>query len=94
MSEKKILIDLGNVRIKEYNNLNHEIEIYEDVRIPRTGKIEKRWRFNGYCTTILSGLKSISRNELLIDKSQITDLKSYLEQVEKSNAKLLEVMKE
>lgn len=91
---KKILIDLGNVRIKEYNNLNHEIEVYEDVYIPTTKTTEKRWRFNGYCTTILKGLRHIQRNELLLDKSQITDLKSYLEQIEKSNAKLLEVMQQ
>lgn len=94
MSEKKILIDLGNVRIKEYNSMNHEIEVYEGVRIPQTGKVEKRWRFYGYCSTISDGLKNINRNELLLDKTKITDLKSYLKQVEESNAKLLEVMKE
>lgn len=94
MSDKKVLVDLGNVRIKEYNNMNHEIEVYEDVRIPPKGEIEKRWRFRGYCTTILKGLRHIQHNELLLDKCQITDLISYLKQIEKSNAKLLEVMEE
>ncbi len=89
---KKILIDFGNVRIKEYNSMNHVIEVFEEVRIPPTGKIEKRWRFNGYCTTILGGLKSISRKELLIDRHQLIDLNDYVKQVEQSNAKLLEVI--
>lgn len=92
MSDKKVLVDLDTVRIKEYNELNHVIEVYEEVFIPTKKTTEKRWKIYGYCSTILKGLKTIQRDELLHDKNQITDLNSYLEQVEKSNAKLLEVI--
>lgn len=93
MSEKQVLIDLGNVRIKEYNSMNHVIEIYEEVRKFASNEVEKKWRFHGYCNDIYSGLSSIQRNELLLDKTKIRTLNDHLEQVKESNQKLMEVMR-
>lgn len=89
MSEKQVLIDLGNVRIKEYNSMNHVIEIYEEVRKFASNEVEKKWRFHGYCSTILEGLESIQRNELLLDKTKISTLNDHLKQVKESNNKIL-----
>lgn len=94
MSNKKVLIDLGNVRIKEYNSMNHVIEVYEEVRMFASKDVEKKWRFFGYCNDVYSGLRTIQHNELLLDKTQINDLNSHLKQVEESNQKLLEVMQQ
>lgn len=94
MSEKKVIITVGNVRIKEYDSMNVTVERYEDVFIPMDKQTIQKWVFKGYSRNVLSALLFIQRNELLIDKNSITDLESHLIQVEKSNASLLEVMNE
>lgn len=97
MSDEKDIITIDNVRIRRYNNMNFVVERYEDVFIPTKKTIEKRWVFHGYKSTILKALQLISSKELLINETQIKDLKGYIKQVEESNAKLaelLEVMKE
>ena len=92
--EKAVLIDLGTVRIKEYDNLNVKIERLEKVQNPISKETTSKWRFQGYSDTILNGLKLIVKKELLIDKTSVNGLKTYLNKVEASNAKILEVMKE
>lgn len=94
MSEKPVLATVGNVRIVDYNEMNVMVERYEDVFLPKTKEIVKKWRFKGYCNSILSALLMIQREELLIDRSAVSDLESYLKQVQESNDKLLEVMRE
>lgn len=91
MSEKKVLLSVDNVRIKEYDSMNVQVERYEDVYIPTEKKTEKKWRFKGYSKGILSALLFIQQNELLIDKNNISDLKSHLKQVRDSNSKLIEI---
>ena len=86
---KKILVDLGNVRIKEYNSMNVVVERLEEVFIPQTEQKEKRWRFNGYSDDILDALEYINRKGLLIDEMQIRGLKDHLKQVHESNKKIL-----
>ncbi|MCC2248831.1 hypothetical protein JUJ52_02510 [Virgibacillus sp. AGTR] len=94
MSEKKVLISVKNVRIKDYDSMNVMVERYEDVFIPKYKTTIKKWVFKGYSRSILSALLDIQRNELLIDRNAVTNLDSYLNQVEQSNAALMEVMKE
>lgn len=94
MKEREVILTVGNVRIKEYDNLNVMVERYEDVFNPVTKETTKKWRFVGYSRSILSALLMISKRELLVDKDKVNDLHSYIEQVEKSNAQLLEVVKE
>lgn len=93
MSEKKVIITVGNVRIKDYDSHNVVVERYEVVFIPKGKQTVKKWVFKGYCRSILSALLMIQRDELFIDKNNVTDLESYVDQVEKSNATLLEVIK-
>lgn len=93
VKEKKVIMTIGNVRIKEYDSLNVQIEKYEEVFNPVNKETTMKWRFKGYTRSILSALLFIQKNELLIDKSKVSDLKTYLEQVEKSTADLLEVIK-
>lgn len=92
MSEKREILAVGNVRIREYDSMNVQVERYEDVFIPTEKKTVKKWKFKGYARNLISALLIIQRNELLIDQKSIRDLESHLEQVEKSNAALLEVM--
>lgn len=92
--KKKVILTVGNVRIKEYDNLNVTVERYEDVFIPVGKQTVKKWVFKGYSRSILSALMMIQRKELLIDRAEIKDLGNYLKQVEKSNTALREVMQE
>lgn len=92
--EKAVLIDLGTVRIKEYDSLNVKIERLEKVQNPTSKETTSKWRFQGYADTILNALKLIVKKELLIDKTSVNGLKTYLNKVETSNARILEVMKE
>ncbi|MYL57391.1 hypothetical protein GLW20_07715 [Virgibacillus halodenitrificans] len=94
MSEKRVLITIHNVRIKEYDSMNVTVERYEDVFIPKDKSTIKKWVFKGYSRGILSALLFIQRKELLIDQKIVSDLATYMKEVEKSNAALLEVMKE
>jgi len=94
VTEKRVILTIGNVRIKKYDNLNVVIERYEEVVIPSTKDTVNKWRFKGFARSVLSALLFIQKNELLVNKNNVTDLNSYVEQVEKSNASLLEVVKE
>lgn len=85
---KAVILTIDNVRIIRFNDMNLAIERYEDVFIPTKKKTEKRWVFHGYSSTILNALKSISRNELLVNETQINTINDYVKQVEKSNNKI------
>lgn len=89
MSKKPVVLTLDDVRVIRFNEYNLSVERYEDVYIPTKKQTEKRWVFYGYSNTILSALQMISRKELLINETQITNLNDYVKQVEKSNTRLL-----
>ncbi|MGE7932142.1 hypothetical protein [Viridibacillus arvi] len=86
--EKAILIDLGDVRIREYDILNVTVERLETAFNPITKEHTTNWRFKGYSRTILTALQFILNNELLIDKKAVSDLESYLKQVEEINMRV------
>ena len=92
MAEKKVLIDLGNVRISEYDSMNLQIERLEDVTSPVTKQTNSKWVFKGYSRTILTALESILKNELLIKKESVTSLETYLNSVHDSNGKIREAI--
>lgn len=92
MAEKKVLIDLGTVRISEYDSMNLQIERLEDVTSPVTKQTNSKWVFKGYSRTILTALESILKNELLIKKESITSLESYLKSMHDSNGKIREAI--
>lgn len=87
--EKKVLIDFGNVRVREYDSLNVQIERLEEVTDPKTNETSSKWKFKGYSRTILTALEAIVNKELLLDEITLGGLKGYLKQVEDSNAKVL-----
>lgn len=92
--EKRVIMAIDNVRIKEYDSMNVTVERYEDVFIPKDKQTVKKWVFKGYSRSILSALLMIQRKELLIDRSSINDLKGFIKYVEQSNFKLMEVIQE
>lgn len=94
MSDKKVIVGLGTVRVKEYDSMNVTVERYEDVFIPKDRITIKKWVFKGYCRNVLSAMMFIQGNELLIDRNKINDLDTHLKEVKKSNAALMEVMNE
>ncbi|MEQ6855355.1 hypothetical protein AAHH17_12815 [Lysinibacillus capsici] len=87
--EKTILIDLGNVRIKEYDSLNVQIERLEEVYNPISKETSNKWRFKGYSNTILNALKLIVNKELFLDKKAANGLKNYLKQIEEIHNKIM-----
>ncbi|MEC5422379.1 hypothetical protein QGM71_02595 [Virgibacillus sp. C22-A2] len=91
--EKRTLVDISNVRIKEYDGMNVVVERYESVFVPKDQQTIKKWVFKGYSRSVLSALLKIQKDELLIDKKIVSDLGTYLGAVEKSNNELLEVVK-
>lgn len=93
-NEKKILIDLGNVRIKEYDKRNIVIEKIERVFIPTTKEQKDSWQFKGYSSTILSALETIVKNEWLIDQKTVSSLYSFLGIIQNENKKVLKVLEE
>lgn len=81
--EKRILIDLDTVRIKEYDDRNCVIEI-------RKGD---KWKRKGYYSSVLLALRVIQSEELLIDPDEVYNFMTYLTRMEVSNAKLREVIR-
>ncbi|MCM3396812.1 hypothetical protein M3638_03025 [Oceanobacillus profundus] len=92
--EKRVILTIDNVRIKDYDSMNVTVERYEDVFIPKDKQTIKKWVFKGYSRSILSALLMIQRKELLIDRNEIRDLNGFIKHVEQSNVRLMEVMKE
>lgn len=90
MSEKRTIIEIDNVRIKEYDKLNVTIERLETYYSPIDKKDITDWRFKGYSDGVLGALKFIQRKGLLVNQKAISDLKSHLNEVHRSNALLTE----
>lgn len=87
--EKAILIDLGTIRIKEYDSLNVQIERLEEVLNPILKEVTNKWRFKGYSDNVLNALKLIVNKELLIDRKAVNGLKNYLKQIEDIHNKIM-----
>ena len=92
MTEKKTIIEIENVRIKEYNEMNVMIERKETYFNPLEKKEVSGWKFRGYSTDILAALKSIHNKGLLINTNAITDLENHLKEVDKANKVILDAL--
>lgn len=86
---KTVVLEIDNVRVIKFNELNYAVERFENVYIPTKKQSEMRWVFHGYTNTVLSALKLISRNELLVDETDISNMEDYLKQVLESNNKII-----
>ncbi|GAB2553549.1 hypothetical protein [Gracilibacillus alcaliphilus] len=92
--KKKVIMTIGNCRIKDYDTHNVMVERYENVFIPQNKETVQKWVFKGYCASMLKALLFIQRNELLIDRKEIKDLDGFIQHVKKSNAQLMDVVRE
>lgn len=84
-NEKRVLLDLGNVIIKEADRLNVEVFKLETYRNMRNKKIVTDFKFAGYSRNVISALKKIHREKLLIDANKIQELNDVIEQINKSD---------
>ncbi|WP_077622029.1 hypothetical protein [Sediminibacillus massiliensis] len=92
--EKRVLLTVGNCRVREYDSLNVQIERYETYYNPKTKEQTQGWKFKGYSATILRALLTIQRDNLLINQNAVSDLETYLNEVHKSNEQLKEAIEE
>lgn len=90
--KKKVLMNVGSVRIIENDPMNVAVERLEQVVNPQTKEASDKWVFKGYFSSIVSALQGILKNELLIDKNAVSDLESYLKQVKESNDEIKKVL--
>lgn len=89
---KQTLLQIDNVRICGHDAYNLVVERYEKVYNPIKKEESEGWRFKGFTSSIVSGLKLIMKKDLLIDKESVSDLKGHLKQVQESERKILDAM--
>lgn len=89
---KNVVLDIDNVRVIRNDPLNLSVERLESSYSTKHKKEVSSYRFKGYYSNILKAVQAIQSKELLINEKSITDLKSYLEQVQESNDKLYEAV--
>lgn len=92
VKEKAVLVTVGTIRVKEYDAQNVTLERSEEVFNPKDGETSTKWRFKGYFPTVFNALTFAVKKELLIDRNVVSDLKSYLKQVEDSNVLVLSAL--
>lgn len=84
-NEKRVLLDLGNVIIKESDRLNVEVFRLETYKNMKTKEIKTDFKFAGYSRNIISALEKIHREKLLINIDKIRELEDVIEQINKSD---------
>lgn len=89
---KKVFIDFGDVRIKEYNEHNHVVEVLKETVNPKTKEEITSWHFEGYSPNLKASLQLVNRKELLMDKRSINDMESMLYEMNQSTLKLQEAI--
>lgn len=83
--DKKILLDLGNVIVKEADRLNVEVFRIETYRNMQTKEIKTDFKSAGYSRNVINALKKIHRENLLIDANKIQELEDVITQISKSD---------
>lgn len=83
MENKKVLIEIENVRVVRWDTQNLAILRLEEVFYPKDKVYINSWQFKGYYSTFRSALKAIVTKELLIDKNNSMALNDHLKQVER-----------
>ncbi|MGX8791715.1 hypothetical protein ACW0TQ_08040 [Oceanobacillus sp. M60] len=90
--ESHVFIQIDNCRVVGYDERNVLVERNELTKDPRTKEEKYRWRVKGYYASIRQALYGILNKEWLIDENAVSDLNSYLKQVEESNQKVLDAL--
>lgn len=93
MSEKPIILEIDNVRIRKWDDMNYFIEREETKEIfnPQTKQkgIKTDYQFKGYYPSILRALQAIHTKGLLIKENSVQDIKSLSNQIEISNREVI-----
>lgn len=89
-NKKKVIIQINDVRIKEYDSMNVVVERLENVMNPKTKETSQKWVFKGYSRNVLAALLMIQDKELLIDRSNLKSVDVLLKQNEETNKMLAE----
>lgn len=91
---KRVLLDLGNVIIKEADRLNVEIFRMETYRNMQTKEIKTDFKSVGYTRNVISALEKIHRERLLINESKIQELSDIIGEINKSDMIILHKIQE
>lgn len=92
--EKRVLLEIDSVRIKENDRFNLEVQKYEPAYNTKTKNTEFDWRFRGYVSTVVGGLRLIKRQSLLEESEDLSSLDKILKAVEKSEKKIMQALEE
>lgn len=89
MKEKRVLLQLENVRVREDDSRNVAIESYQEVYNAFDQKWIHKWGFEGFAQDIFSALKLITRRHLLVDTQEDMTADHLLQKVEESERRIL-----
>lgn len=92
MSNKPTILEIDNIRIRKWDDLNYFIEREETYWNPKEKKETTGYRFKGYYSSVLACLKEISIKGLLVDENSVKGLGTYLKEVERSNQLILDAI--
>lgn len=94
MTNKPILLELGNLRIIQYDDRNVEVQAYESKYNPFEKEEVENWRSKGYSSDVFSALKLILNRNMLVDPNAIKDVKTALNEYEKQGSVILKALDE
>jgi len=90
MTNKPILLEIGHLRIVQFDDMNVEIQAYESKYNPFEKKNVSNWRFKGYSSSVFGALRQIHNKDMLIDNNAIKDITTALKEYEKQSNLILE----
>lgn len=94
MTNKPILLEIGHLRIIQYDDKNVEIQAYESKYNPFEKKDAFNWRFKGYSATVFEALRLIQNKCMLVDYDAIRDIKTAMKEHEKQTELILRKLEE
>lgn len=94
MIEKRVLMEIGDCRIREDDKWNDAVERWELYWSPIDKDYREGWRFKGFCPDVLGGLRLISRKHLLMDEVALFDGENLIKQVEESEERIMDAINE
>ncbi len=94
MSNKPVIMEIDNVRIRKWDDSNYFIERLETYWNPKEKQEITDYKFKGFYSTLTACFKAMNAKCLLINEKAVSDLKSHLNEVERSNQKLFMALAE
>lgn len=94
MNEKPVIKQIGDIRIVRDNAQNVAIERFETRKgFQRKGEIQS-WSFVGFYSDVFAALRAIHMKGLLINENSISDIKNLVKQLEESEKRVLQAIRE